>query len=145
MEKYFKRVHTPMDFIISGAIIGAGIGLLFISIGTGITLIVCGTIFFLIFRTGYKCENSSATLSYKKIEICRKYQQSVLDFLNGKSAELVMKRGNEGGTLLLEVWYNKKKCIAYAQLNTYEELSFQPISGIIALTSHQAKTITEKI
>ena len=134
-----------MDFVISGAFIAAGIGLFFVSKGIGITLAVIGLLLLVFLKSGFQRENDSIILSHKKIEIGKRYQQTVLDFLNGKSEELQVKPGNEGGTLLLETWYNSKEGVAFAQLSTYEELSFQPITEIIELKDHQTKILIEKL
>ena len=85
MEKYFKRVHTPVDFVISGALIAAGIGLFFVSKGSGITLAVIGLLLLVFLKSGFQRKNESITLSHKKIEIGKRYQQTILDFLKGKS------------------------------------------------------------
>lgn len=145
MEKKFKRVHTPTDFIISGILIAASFGLFFVSKGIGITLAIISLLLLVFLKSGFQRENDPLVLSHKKIEIGKRYQQAVLDFLNGKSEELQVKCGNEGGTLLLETWYNPKEGVAFAQLNVYEELSFQPITEIIELKDNQAKTLIEKL
>ena len=84
-------------------------------------------------------------LQKKNIELSRKCQQSVLDFLNERSTELNLIPGNEGGTLLLDVWYNKEENIAYSQLSIYQELAFQEITDVTKLNPTNAQILIEKI
>ncbi len=145
MEKIFKKVHTFRDYILSCAFIVIGIGLFFISKIFGICLIVCGILFLIFYKSGYQAHGSSIILTYKKMEISRKSQQSVLNFLQGATNKLELVSGNEGGSLLLEVWFNVSEKIGYAQLSVYENLSFSNITEIVELKKENVLTLIEKI
>ena len=54
-------------------------------------------------------------------------------------------QGNEGGTVLLEVWFNAPADIAYARLSEYKELSFQTVTDIVELPADQAQLLIQKI
>lgn len=144
MENNFTKVHTSMDFIISGVIIAAGIGLFFISMATGIVVALCGILLLICYKSGYKYGNKDIVLKHKQLEVSKKYQKNVLDFLNGDATDLEMQPGNESGTLLLEVWCNTQASVAYAQLHDYLELRFQPITGIIELPTEKVQKVIEK-
>ena len=145
MNNKIIKVHTMKDLLFSTIVILVGIGLFFVSKGAGIAVALIGILLLIFFKSGSKFEGSDIILKHKKLEISRKYQQSVLDFLNGKTEELEMQPGNEGGTLLLEVWYNERECVAYAQVHAYQELNFQPITEIIELQKETALKLTEKL
>ncbi|MBQ3732911.1 MAG: hypothetical protein II859_03015 [Bacteroidales bacterium] len=68
-----------------------------------------------------------------------------MDFLNGKNVVPQLVEGNEGGTILLEVWYNETAGIAYARLSEYKELSFQNVTGIVELTAENAQSLISKL
>lgn len=72
-------------------------------------------------------------------------RESLLDFLNGKKIEPMLVQGNEGGTVLLEVWFNAPADIAYAKLSEYKELRFQPVTDIVKLPADQAQLLIQKI
>ena len=145
MQNNFVKIHTKKDLLLSVVIIIAGIGLFFINKVAGIAIALLGILILIFYKTGYKFTGSDVILKHKKLEISRKYQQSVLDFLNGKSESLEMQPGNEGGTLLLEAWYNEQEGIAYAQLHTYQELRFQPITEVIELQKDDSQKLIEKL
>ena len=145
MENYFVKVHAYKDLIISAIILVAGIALIFVNKIVGIVIILCGLLSFLLYKSGYRYNNQGVLLQKKNIELSRKCQQSVLDFLNERSTELNLIPGNEGGTLLLDVWYNKEENIAYSQLSIYQELAFQEITDVTKLNPTNAQILIEKI
>lgn len=145
MQNNFVKIHTKKDLLLSVVFIIAGIGLFFINKVAGIAIALLGILILFFYKTGYKFTGNDVILKHKKLEISRKYQQSVLDFLNGKSEILEMQPGNEGGTLLLEAWYNEQEGIAYAQLHAYQELNFQPVTEIIELQKEASQKLIEKL
>lgn len=145
MENKFVKVHAYKDLIISAVILVAGIALIFVNKIVGIVIILCGLLSFLLYKSGYRYDNQGVLLQKKNLELSRKCQQSVLDFLNGKSTELNLIPGNEGGTLLLDVWYNQEETLVYAQLSIYQELTFNNITEIVKLNPTNAQILIEKI
>lgn len=145
MKNNFVKVHSYKDLAISAIILVAGIVLIFVNKVAGVVIILCGLLSFLLYKSGYRLNDQGALLQKRNLELSRKCQQSVLDFLNGKSTDLDLIPGNEGGTLLLEVWYNKEEKIAYSQLFVYQELIFKEITEVIKLNPSNAQILIEKI
>lgn len=144
MEIHFKKVYTPANLIISGICIIAGIALFFVNKVLGCAIVICGLIT-LLYKSGYKRDGEGPLLRKKSLELRSICRPSLLDFLSGKHNEPIIEPGNEGGTILLEVWYSKNDSIAYAQLSDYRELNFQKATEIIELTPEDAKTIISKL
>lgn len=145
MEINFKKVHAPKDLIISGIILIAGIGLFFIQKALGICVVLCGLLCLLVYKSGYRLDGLDVLLKKKQLELNKSCLSSVLDFINGKNVVPQLVEGNEGGTVLLEVWYNKAAGIAYARLSEYKELSFQNVTGIVELTAENAQSLISRL
>ncbi len=145
MENKLNKTHAYKDLIVSGIILIIGIMLIYFNTVLGVTIIAVGLLSFLFYKSGYRYDNQGVLLCKKSMEVSRKSQQSILDFLNGNSSELTIVPGNEGGTLLLEVWYNRQENIAYAQLSVYQELGFQKITDLINLQSTNAQKLIEQL
>ena len=145
MENNFKKVHAIKDLIISGCIILAGAALFFVHKATGVCIFLCGIIFLILFKSGYKLNGEGILLQKKSMELNYNCRESLLDFLNGKKIEPMLVQGNEGGTVLLEVWFNAPADIAYAKLSEYKELRFQPVTDIVKLPADQAQLLIQKI
>ena len=131
MENNFVKVHSNRDIFVSALILVAGIVLIFVNNILGIVIILCGLLFFLLHKSGYKFNNQGFVLQKKSIELSRKCQQSVLDFLNGQNKEPHLIKGNEG--------------TAYAQVSVFQDLDFRKITEIIELNSSDAQILIEKI
>ena len=145
MENNFKKVHAIKDLIISGCIILAGAALSFVHKATGVCIFLCGIIFLILYKSGYKLNGEGIFLQKKSMELNYNCRESLLDFLNGKKIEPMLVQGNEGGTVLLEVWFNAPADIAYAKLSEYKELRFQPVTDIVKLPADQAQLLIQKI
>lgn len=145
MENKFKKVHSNKDIIVSSIITLIGIALIFANLYLGIVTIVVGLLLFIFYKSGYKYDNQGVVLCKKNKEISKKCYNSVLEFLNGKSERLEMIPGNEGGTLMLEVWYNKPESVAYVQLYEYQELCFNKINELVELQSSNAQKLIEQL
>lgn len=133
MENKFRKVHAPKDLIISGVILFAGIGLFFVNKGLGVCVFLCGLLSLLLYKSGYKKEGDNIVLKKKELDISSVCRQSVMDFLEGKNVNPDIHRGSEGGTILLELWYNLNQHVAYAQLSDYKELSFQKATDVVEI------------
>ena len=145
MENNFKKVHAKKDLIISGCIILAGIALFFVHKATGVCLFLCGILSLILYKSGYKLNGEGIPLQKKSLELNNNCRESLLDFLSGKKVEPKLVQGNEGGTVLLEVWFNAPADIAYARLSEYKELSFQTVTDIVELSADQAQSLIRKI
>lgn len=141
MENHFKRVHAPMDLIISGVILIAGIGLFFVSKGFGIAVGLCGVLTFLFYKSGWRRIGDDTPLKHRSVQVSRNCKSSISDFLEGKIEDVNLLMGNEGGTLLLKIWYPADLHKSYVQLFDYIELQFQPATEIIELN----RTTTQKL
>ena len=145
MNNKIRKVHTITDISISGILLAIGVGLIFVNEIVGIFLIITGIALLIFFKAGYKYDNQNTILKHKSLELSRKCQQSILDFLEGKTTDFESITGNEGGCILLEVWYNKSKGEAFAQLFTFQEMNYHKSTEIIELPSESAKTLMEKL
>ena len=145
MENKFKKIHASKDLIISGCIILAGIALFFIQKAMGICVVMCGLLCLLVYKSGYKLEGLDVLFKKTQLELNKSSMTSVMDFINGKTGNLQLVEGNEGGTILLEIWYNKTAGIAYARLSEYKELSFQNVTEIVELPAENAQSLISKL
>ena len=145
MDNKINKVHTITDICISVIILAVGIGLFFVNKGVGALLIVCGVMLLIFYKTGYKYENQGTVLKHKSLELSRKSQEAVLNFLNGQSSDFEIITGNDGGCILLEVWYSKNQNMAYAQLFTFQEMSYQKLTEIMELQAKTAQKLIEKL
>lgn len=145
MENKIIKTHTTKDLLISSAIIIAGIGLFFANKALGIVIAMCGILSFLLYKSGYKCNGTGPLLTKKSIEIRRICRQSLIDLLNNKPVEPEIIEGNEGGTVLLEMWYNRNEKLVYAQLSDFQDFNFQQATDIVKLEPTNAEKLLNKI
>ncbi len=145
MEMNFKKVHTVTDLVISAVILIAGIVLSFYSLGIGFIVALCGLLMVLFCKGGYKKDGEGVVLKKKSEELCKSSKASVVEFLNGKSAEVTLKQGNEGGCVRLLVYYNKCEKIAYAQLFDFHDYSYQPSMDMVELRGECVDKLLAKL
>lgn len=145
MKRIFKKVHTSKDLIISGVILVAGVSLLFVNKGLGATIIVCGIFSLLLYKSGYKHEGGNVILQHKMQDLCKSCRQSLIDYLSGKDVNPEVKPGNEGGSVLLEVWYNKQEGIAYAQLSDFSNYTYEKATEVVELHSPKSDKLISKL
>ena len=110
-----------------------------------VCVVLCGLLSLLVYKSGYKLDGLDVLFKKKQLELNKNCQTSVMDFLNGKNVVPQLVEGNEGGTILLEVWYNETAGIAYARLSEYKELSFQDVTGIVELTAENAQSLISRL
>ena len=143
MEYNFKKVHTEKDLIISTIVLLAGIGLFFVNKGLGICIAICGLGMFLIYKNGYRIDGKGTLLEGKSEDICKGCRTSIIEFLNGKDTTPVIKNGDEGGSIRLDVYFNKAGHVAYAQLFDFCNYAYEPATGVVELNGDRAdKLIT---
>lgn len=145
MEITFKKVHTSKDLIISGLICLVGVGLFFVNTWACMALVAFGLLSFLLYKDGWKRIGDNMLLRKKSLELCRTCRPAIIDLLNGKTVDSELVLGNEGGTICLQVWYNRKENVAFAQLFDFLEMSFQKATEIVELPTESAKKIIEKL
>ena len=145
MEYNFKRVHTVKDLSISTIVLLAGIGLFFVSKGLGISVAVFGLLRFLIYKGGYKKNGYGVVLTKKSEDLCKACKPSILNFLGGKDVKPVIKKGNEGGSVRLDVYYNRAGSIAYAQLYEFCNYTYEPVTEIVELKGNKAEELIVSI
>lgn len=121
MEFNFKKIHTGKDLVISSLIMLAGIGLYFVNSALGVFIAAVGFLMLLCWKTGYALNGRTDVFKKQSVDLCRRSKPSLLAFLNGSSQSLVVEKGNEGGTVILTVYYNEKQKLAFAQLFDYVE------------------------
>ena len=145
MEINFKKVHTGKDLAISTIVLLAGIGLYFVNKGLGIIIAVCGLAMFLLYKGGYKKNGQGIVLQKKSEDLCKSCRQSILDYLNGKDVTPQIKKGDEGGSVRLDVYYNAAAEIAYAQLFDFRNYAYEPETDVVALHSPRADKLISQL
>lgn len=145
MENTFKKVHTIKDLTISAILIAAGIGLSFLNTGLGITIGVCGLLCLLLYKSGYKKDGQGICLEKFSEDICKSCRASVMDFLAGKDVTPDVRKGNEGGSVRLDVYFNRAARVAYAQLFDFCNYAYEPASEIVEFHSTKADKLISLI
>lgn len=145
MEYSLKRVHTGKDLAISSTILLAGIGLFFVNKGLGICIGICGVLMCLFYKGGYKKDGRGILLSKKSEDICKECRSSILEFLEGKNAKPELKQGNNGGSIRLEIYFNKTEKIAYVQIYDFCNYNYEPATGIIELDGDRAEKLISSL
>lgn len=145
MEITFKKVHTVKDLAISTIVLLAGVGLFFVNKGLGITIAACGLAVFLLYKGGYKKDGQGIVLRKKSEDLCKACKASVFEYLNGKDVTPQIKKGNEGGSVRLDVYYNAAAGIAYAQLFDFRNYAYEPETDIIELHSPKADKLISQL
>ena len=145
MENIFKKVHSPKDYIISGVLVAAGVALSFFSTGLGAVVCLCGILFFLLFKSAFLKEGENVRLRKKSVELSAKCLPSLMDFVHNKHNDPLIIPGNEGGTILMELWYNAKSRLVFIQLSDYKEIQFQKVTDIVQLSEEDAEKLLGKL
>lgn len=145
MEYNFKKVHTGKDLAISTIVLLAGVGLFFVNKGLGICIAGCGLIMLLIYKGGYKNDGQGILLTRKSEDLCKCCKPSIVDYLNGKDVIPQVKKGSEGGSVRLDVYYNASAGIAYAQLYDFRNYSYEPETDVVALYSPRADKLISQL
>ena len=145
MEINFKKVHTAKDLAISTIILLAGIGLFFANKGLGIIIAVCGLAMFFLYKGGYKKDGRDIVLQKKSEDLCKACRPSVVDYLNGKDVTPQIKKGDEGGSVRLDVYFNAAEGIAYAQLFDFRNYAYEPETDVVELHSPRADKLISQL
>ena len=138
MEYNFKKVHTGKDLAISTIVLLAGAGLFFVNKGLGICIGICGLFMYLVNKGGYKKDGKGIQLTRKSEDICKACRTSIVEFLEGKNTVPTIKQGNEGGSIRLDVYFNKAEQVAYAQLYDFCNYTYEPATGVVELKGDKA-------
>ena len=145
MEINFKKVHTVKDLAISTTVLLAGAGLFFVNKGLGITIAACGLAMFFLYKGGYRKDGQGIILQKKSEDLCKCCRQSVADYLNGKDVTPQIKRGTEGGSVRLDVYYNAGAGIAYARLYDFRDYAYEPETDFVELHSPKADELISQL
>ena len=145
MEYNFKKVHTGKDLAISTIVLLAGVGLFFVNKGLGTCIAVCGLFMFLFCKGGYKKDGQGVVLQKKSEDLCKCCKSSIADYLAGKDVTPQIKKGNEGGSVRLDVYYNAAAGIAYAQLYDFRNYTYEPETDIVELHSPKADKLISQL
>lgn len=145
MQSNFKKVHTGKDLTISLAVLIAGIGLFFTNKWLGVFIILCGLLTLLLFKTGFRKEGQTSVLSRVSKDISKTCSLSVIGFLRGEDCSLVIKDGNEGGSMRLITYFSKQDHIAYVQLLNYSNYLYESAIEDVELTGARADEFIEKM
>lgn len=141
MENNFKRVHTGKDIIISTTVFLAGIGLFIFNSGLGILIAACGLCMFVVYKGAYKKDGQDILFTRNSDDICKVCKNRIIEFLEGKDVTPVIKRGNEGGCIRLDVYFNKDEEIAYAQVFDFCNYSYEQVTDMVELKGNRANQL----
>ena len=145
MEINFNKVHTAKDLAISTIILIAGIGLFFVNKGLGTTITVCGLAMFFLYKGGYKKDGQGVLLTRKSEDLCKSCKASIVDYLNGKDVTPQVRKGNDGGSVRLDVFYNTSEGVAYAQLYDFRNYNYEPETEVVELHSPKADKLIAQL
>ena len=145
MEIKFKKVHTAKDLIISILVIAAGVGLYFVNEGLGGVIGVCGLLLLIFYKACYKSEGEDLLLTKKALDVSHQCRDSLKGFLDGKDVEPVIDTTAMGGVIRLEVYYNAKAAVAYAQLFDFSNYTYEAATGIVELRGPRAEKLISKL
>lgn len=145
MDINFKKVHTVKDLAISIIIILAGAGMFFGNKGLGICIAVCGLVSLLIFKGGYKKDGKGILFTRKSMDLCQSCKPSIVDYLKGTDVTPEIKEGNEGGSVRLDVYYNESESIAYAQLYTFSNYTYESETEMVELKGDKAVKLINQL
>ena len=68
-----------------------------------------------------------------------------MEFLGGKDTIPYIKKGNEGGSVRLDVYYNQAMDIAYAQLYDFCNYTYEPATEVVELRGEMADRLISKL
>ncbi|MGM9780643.1 MAG: hypothetical protein ACI3Y7_02190 [Candidatus Cryptobacteroides sp.] len=145
MDIIFKKVHTLKDLALSVAITLSGIGLYFLNAGLGILIGVCGLLMILFYKASYKRAGENTLLKKEAVDICSSCRDSLKDFLDGKDVQPEVKTSPQGAVIRLEVYYNARASVAYAQLFDFSNYSYVPATEIVELRGPRADCLITKL
>ena len=145
MEYNFKKVHTGKDLAISTIVILAGTGLFFVNKGLGICMAVCGLLMLLFYKGGYKKDGQGVLLTRESEDLCKCCKTSIVEYLNGKDVTPQVKKGDDGGSVRLDVYFNAAEGIAYAQLYDFRNYAYEPETDVIELHSPRAEKLISQL
>lgn len=145
MEINFKKVHTAKDLAISAIVFLAGVGLFFVNKGLGAIIAVCGVAMLLFCKGGYKKDGQGAVLAKSSEDICKCCRPSILEFLGGKDCVPTTKKGNDGGSVRLDVFFNRAEHVAYAQLFDFCNYAYEPATEIVELRGERADKLISQL
>lgn len=131
METTFKKVHTAKDLTISISIILVGIGLCFVNMGLGVSVAICGLLTLCLYKSGYK--KDGVVLARKSEDLCKACKASLLEFLKGQENTPMLTKGSEGGCIRLDVYFNQKEGVAYAQVFDFCYYTYEPASELVRI------------
>ena len=93
---------------------------------------------FLIYKGGYKKDGLGIVLQKKSLDLCKACKSSIVDYLNGMDVTPLIRKGNEGGCVRLDVYYSASAGIAYAQLYDFRNYTYEPETDVVELHSPKA-------
>lgn len=145
MEYNFKKVHTRKDLAISTIVFFAAICLLLVNKELGFCTGFCSILMFVFYKGGYKLDGQGILLTKYSEQLCKDCMPSIIDFLNGKDVIPQIKKGFEGGSVRLDVYYNATARIAYAQLFDFINYIYVPVTEIVELNTPKADKLIAQL
>ena len=78
-------------------------------------------------------------------DLCKGCRTSIVEFLGGKDTVPYIKKGNEGGSVRLDVYYNQAADIAYAQLYDFCNYTYEPATVVVELNGEMVDKLISKL
>ncbi len=145
METNIKKVHTVKDLTISFALIAIGAGLFFVNKGCGFCIAALGLLLFFLYRTGYKIGDDHKTYHKKSLDLCRGCKEPLVNFLEGKTSELDIKEGSEGGCIRVDFYFCAPDQPSYIQVFDFRGYEYQKDGELREADAKQTKTLLNKL
>ena len=145
MEYNFKKVHIGKDLAISTIVLLVGAGLFFVNKGLGVCIAAIGLFMFLFYKGGYKKDGRGVILQKKSEDLCKCCKSSIAEYLDGKDVTPQIKKGNEGGSVRLDIYYNAAEGIAYAQLYDFRNYTYEPETDVVELHSPRSEKLISQL
>ena len=90
-------------------------------------------------------KNTSEKKVHTGKDLCKCCGASIAEYLNGKDITPQIKKGSEGGSVRLDVYYNASAGIAYAQLFDFRNYTYEPETDVIELHSPKAEKLISQL
>lgn len=145
METNIKKVHTAKDLTISLGLIVIGAGLFFINKGCGFCIAALGLLLFFLYNTGYKINGSTKTYHKKSLDLCRGCKEPLVNFLEGKTSELDIKEGSEGGCIRVDFYFCSPDQSSFIQIFDFRGYEYQKDGDLREADPEKTKVLIKKL
>lgn len=145
MKPIIKKVHAGKDLAISTIILIAAVGLFFVNKASGICIAALAFFMLLFYKSGYKINGEKTVFTKKSADLCKECKSALMDFLNGKDTTPIIKEGNEGGCIRVDVYFSKAESKAFIQVFDFCNYEYKEATELIELNGQRAEKIIAQL